>query len=79
MVVHVWIRNRKGEYLILQRAADRATFPLMWECVGGFVLKGESSIEGAIREVKEEVGLDLNPEDGIRLQRHYRENSYREN
>ena len=31
----------------------------MWECVGGSVLKGESSIEGAVREVKEEVGLDL--------------------
>ena len=26
---------------------------------GGSVLKGESSIEGAVREVKEEVGLDL--------------------
>mgnify|MGYP002511830009 FL=1 len=31
----------------------------MWECVEGSVLKGESSIEGAVREVKEEVGLDL--------------------
>lgn len=67
LVVHVWIRNRKGEYLISQRAANRPTFPLMWECVGGSVLKGESSIEGAIREVKEEVGLDLNPEDGVKI------------
>ena len=23
LVVHVWIRNRKGEYLISQRSADR--------------------------------------------------------
>lgn len=64
LVVHVWIRNSKGEYLISQRSANRPTFPLMWECAGGSVLKGESSIEGALREVKEEVGLDLKPEDG---------------
>ena len=64
LVVHVWIRNNKGEYLISQRSADRTTFPLMWECVGGSVIKGESSIEGAIREVKEEVGLDLEQEAG---------------
>ena len=64
LVVHIWIRNSKGEYLISQRAADRPTFPLMWECVGGSVLKGENSIEGALREVKEEVGLDLDQEAG---------------
>lgn len=64
LVVHVWIRNRKGEYLISRRSANRPTFPLMWECVGGSVLKGESSVEGAVRETKEEVGLDLEPEAG---------------
>lgn len=64
LVVHVWIRNHKGEYLISQRSASRPTFPLMWECVGGSVLKGESSIDGALREVKEEVGLDLEQKDG---------------
>lgn len=64
LVVHVWIRNSKGEYLISQRAASRPTFPLMWECVGGSVLKGETSLEGAIREAKEEVGVDLLPANG---------------
>ena len=44
LVVHVWIRNHKGEYLISQRSADRPTFPLIWECVGGSVLKGEDSL-----------------------------------
>lgn len=57
--VHVWIRNSRGEYLMSQRSANRQAFPLMWECVGGAVLKGESSVAGALREVKEEVGLDL--------------------
>lgn len=64
LVVHIWIRNSKGEYLISQRSADRPTFPLMWECVGGSVLKGEDSLTGAIREVQEEVGLILSPDTG---------------
>ncbi len=64
LVVHIWIKNSKGRWLISQRAADRPTFPLKWECVGGSVLKGETSLQGAIREVKEEVGIDLSPESG---------------
>ena len=64
LVVHVWIQNSRGEYLISQRAANRPTFPLMWECVGGSVTKGEDSLLGALRETKEEVGVDLTPEAG---------------
>lgn len=64
LVVHVWVRNSEGKYLISQRAASRPTFPLKWECVGGSVLKGENSLEGAIREAKEEVGIDLSPDSG---------------
>ncbi len=56
LVVHIWIRNSKGEYLISQRSADRPTCPLMWECVGGSVIKGEDSLTGALRETREEVG-----------------------
>lgn len=61
LVVHVWIKNSKGEYLISQRSANRPTYPLLWECVGGSVVKGEDSLQGAIRETKEEVGVDLEP------------------
>ena len=64
LVVHVWIRNSKGEYLISQHSANRPTFPLVWECVDGSVVKGEDSLQGALREVKEEVGVDLLPEKG---------------
>lgn len=64
LVVHVWIRNSKGEYLIAQRSANRPTNPLMWECVDGSVVKGEDSLQGVLREVKEEVGIDLLPEKG---------------
>ena len=67
LVVHVWIRNKQGAYLISQRAVNRPTCPLMWECVGGSVLKGEESVDGAIREVKEEVGIDLAPSQGKKI------------
>ena len=64
LVVHVWIRNSAGEYLISQRAASRPTFPLMWECVGGSVTIGEDSLTGAIREAEEEVGIVLSEDKG---------------
>ena len=64
LVVHVWIRNSAGKWLISQRAASRPTFPLKWECVGGSVTAGEDSLTGALREAKEEVGVDLDPTQG---------------
>ncbi len=64
ITVHVWIRNSRGEYLMSQRASDRPLYPCLWECPGGSVLAGETSICGAVREVKEEVGIDLSPENG---------------
>ena len=36
----------------------------MWECVGGSVLKGETSLQGALRETAEEVGIELLPQNG---------------
>ena len=64
LVVHVWIRNGKGEYLISQRSEDRPAFPLMWECVGGSAMKGEDSLSAALRETEEEVGVKLSSGDG---------------
>lgn len=63
IVVNVWLRNRNGEYLISQRAPEKA-HPLCWEATGGSVLAGESSLQGAVREVREELGIALNPADG---------------
>ncbi len=64
LVVHVWIKNNEGKFLISQRSENRPTFPLMWECVGGSVLKGEDSLQGAKRETMEEVGINLSNIDG---------------
>ncbi len=69
LVVHCWLRNSRGEFLISRRAANCLTFPLMYECVGGSVVAGEDSLAGALREIQEEVGAILPPQDGTLLRR----------
>ena len=64
LVVHIWIKNPDGKYLMTQRSKTKKTCPLKWECVGGSVLQGETSLHAAFREGKEEVGIDLDPEKG---------------
>lgn len=63
LVVSAWIVNRHGQYLLSQRHPQKQ-YPLCWECTGGSVLSGENSLQGAVREVKEELGIMLSPEHG---------------
>ena len=58
LVVHSWIIDENGFFLISQRQRGR-TDELLWERTGGSVLAGESSYQGALREVEEELGVDL--------------------
>lgn len=63
MVIHVWLQNSKGQFLITKRSPNKG-FPNMWECTGGSALAGDDSLSAAMREVKEETGLTLVPEQG---------------
>lgn len=63
LVVSAWIVNQQGQYLLSQRHPDKQ-YPLYWECTGGAVRSGENSLQGAVREVKEELGITLAPEQG---------------
>lgn len=63
MVVHVWIQNSKGEFLITKRSPNKG-FANMWECTGGSALAGDDSITAAMREVLEETGIVLSKEHG---------------
>ena len=67
IVVHVWLQNHRGQYLISQRGADRQEYPLLFECVAGAVLSGEDSLSAALRETVEEVGISLDPAKGTLL------------
>ena len=60
LVVHVCIFNPKGEMLIQQRQSFKDGWPNMWDVsVGGSVIAGETSQDGARRELLEELGLDV--------------------
>lgn len=64
LVVNAWIMNENGEFLITQRVPTKS-HPLMWECTGGSAMLGENSLQAAIREVKEELGIDIAANKGI--------------
>ena len=59
--VHTWIQNSKGEFLIQKRTPNKKFFPNMWSQTGGGVDTGETSLQAALRECKEELGIDINP------------------
>ena len=60
--VHVWIMNDKNKFLIQKRAKNKKINPNKWSQTGGAVDSGETVIEAAIREVKEELGLSIGKE-----------------
>lgn len=66
LVVHVWIKNDNGQYLITKRIPNKPA-PNMWETTGGSAITGDGSLQAALREVREEIGIELNPENGRRL------------
>jgi len=70
LVVHVWIRDEAGDYLVQQRAHDRPTDPGVWATTAGQVQAGEDSLAAALRETREELGLELAPAQLQCLERH---------
>jgi isopentenyldiphosphate isomerase len=59
----ILVFNRQGELFIHLRTATKDLFPAHWDVsVGGVLAAGESFDEGAVREVREELGVDVRPE-----------------
>lgn len=60
-VVQIWIINHEGKFLIQKRQPWKIIYPNSWDCaVAGAAISGDDSEASAIREVKEELGVDLN-------------------
>lgn len=63
MITHVvaktLIFNNEGKLLVLRRSLDDTHRPGGLDLPGGKVDKGEDIIEGAVREIKEESGIDV--------------------
>lgn len=59
LVVHIWIVNGAGELLIQKRADNIPLWPGKWAATGGSAIAGEDSLSSAVREVKEELGIQI--------------------
>ena len=57
--IHVYIYNSGGEFLLQQRSYDKEFLPGGWDVLLEHVIAGETSSDGAIRGVKEEIGLSV--------------------
>lgn len=62
-VVHIWIRNSKGELLIQKRSDTVDNCAGEWATTGGSVQEGEEPLETAVRELSEELGITVAPEE----------------
>jgi 8-oxo-dGTP diphosphatase len=58
-VSEIFVLHKDGTVLLMQRDYDKPNYPGLFESgAGGSILKGETFLEGAIRELREETGID---------------------
>ena len=78
LCVHVWKHNGRGEWLIDQRAKKSPDDISggKWETTGGAAIAGDDSLTAALRETKEELGLELDPAKGVLFRSFAREGYY---
>ncbi|RKE94765.1 NUDIX hydrolase [Ichthyenterobacterium magnum] len=75
--IHLWLYTNETEILLQQRSHKKAIHPLLWDVsVAGHVDAGESFIEAALRETKEEIGLQLNADNLKKIGTFLHETSY---
>jgi isopentenyldiphosphate isomerase len=62
-VVHVLVFNSGGELLLQKRSLNKDVAPGRWDTsVGGHVDPGEGLVDAAMREMKEELSINAEPE-----------------
>lgn len=63
-----FIFNKNGDVLLQKRSSNKKLWPNLWDITaGGHVLSGEFGYESLIREVKEELGIVIEPKDLLYL------------
>ena len=70
LVVHIWILNSNGEFLISKRTPGITGWANMWQTTGGSAVAGDDSLKTALKESCEEIGVSLDPKNG-ELFKHY--------
>lgn len=58
-LVHIWIINSKGEFLLQKRSKLKKHFPNKWSVTSGCTLSKESLVETCRRECKEELNVEI--------------------
>jgi 8-oxo-dGTP diphosphatase len=68
LMVATCVVRSDGRVLLTRRAATKA-FPSLWEIPGGSVLAGETGVQAAVREVREETGIVIDGDALVRVGR----------
>ena len=67
-IAHIWFFTSDEKILLQKRALTKKVFPGIWDIsVAGHIGAGEEILEGAKREVFEEIGLILENKDFIKI------------
>lgn len=61
--VIIIIVNEKEQILLQKRSTNKKHFPNKWALCSGLVISGESCEEAAVRELKEELGVEFQIDD----------------
>jgi len=69
--VHVFVFNSKGEILLQKRSMKKDKYAGFWGDMAGHVDAGEGYEESAVRELKEEIGIDAKLEFMMKFRKHY--------
>jgi Isopentenyldiphosphate isomerase len=74
IVSEVFVKHIDGSILLMQRDWDKIGYPGLFEAgASGSILKGEIPYQGAVRELKEETGINSDDLTLIFVQTNFRE------
>lgn len=78
LVVTGIIQNSQNKILLSKRKDTKKLYPSLWECTGGSAKIGETSIQATIREIYEEIGIELKENEGKFLATIQKDNYFRD-
>jgi 8-oxo-dGTP pyrophosphatase MutT (NUDIX family) len=55
---------RDGQVLLCHRRPDRTSWPDVWDLPGGHIVDDETTVEALVRELAEELGVQVEPPEG---------------
>jgi isopentenyl-diphosphate delta-isomerase type 1 len=62
----LWVVNSNNQILIQRRSASKKLWPNLWDISsGGHVFAGETTKQGAVRELEEELGVTVDIKDVV--------------